>query len=88
MATKSSTGGTINLTKTGLIHKANTGAYSGRVAELGIECKVVDQVKRGRGRPPKVSQSGAPYDFTALLGKPVKTPKTWKGNVTRHSKPE
>lgn len=87
MEIKTSTGGTVTKTKTGLVHKASEGAYSGRVAELGMECKVVDQVKRGRGRPPKVSQSGVPYDFTALLGKPVKVPK-WKGNSVFHSKPE
>ena len=42
----SSTGGTITFTPLGLIHNAGSGAYSGRIAELGIECKVVDAVKR------------------------------------------
>jgi hypothetical protein len=88
MTTKNtSTGGTVTLTKTGLVHKAGSGAYSGRVAELGMECKTVDAPKRGRGRPPKVSSTGVAYDFTALLGKPVKVPK-WKGNSVFHSKPE
>ena len=91
MEIKTSTGGTITKTKTGLIHKAGEGAYSGRVAELGIECKVVDRVKRGRGRPPKVSQSGAPYEtkavFESLFGTP-KFPKIWKGTKLVHSKPE
>jgi hypothetical protein len=87
MEMKTSTGGTVTYTKTGLVHKAGSGAYSGRVAELGMECKVVDAPKRGRGRPPKVSSTGVAYDFTALLGKPVKVPK-WKGNSVFHSKPE
>jgi hypothetical protein len=76
--TDSSTGGTIQLTNTGLIHKAGSGAYSGRVAELGIECKVVDQVKRGRGRPKLVTSTNGFYDFSAFMTT-VKLPK-WKGN--------
>lgn len=87
MTIKTSTGGTVKLTKTGLIHSANKGAYSGRIAELGIECKTVDAPKRGRGRPPKASPTGVAYDFTGLMGKPVKVPK-WKGNSVFHSKPE
>lgn len=73
---KSSTGGSITMTRTGLVHKASEGAYSGRVAELGMECKIVDAPKRGRGRPPKVSQTGAAYDFSAFGT--VKVPK-WTG---------
>lgn len=64
--TKSSTNGTITLTRTGLIHKAAAGAYSGRLAEEGIEAKVYDAPKRGRGRPKKVSATGAAYDFSAF----------------------
>lgn len=73
----SSTGGTITLTKTGLIHKAESGAYSGRVAEDGSELRVVDQVKRGRGRPKKVTSTNGAYDFSAFLSN-VKVPE-WKG---------
>ena len=64
--TKSSTNGTITLTRTGLIHKASAGAYSGRLAEEGIEAKVFDAPKRGRGRPKKVSATGAAYDWSAF----------------------
>lgn len=64
--TKSSTNGTITLTRTGLIHKASAGAYSGRLAEEGIEAKVYDAPKRGRGRPKKVSATGAAYDWSAF----------------------
>jgi hypothetical protein len=71
--TKSSTGGTITLTKTGLIHTPAKGAYSGRLAEEGIEAKVFDAPKRGRGRPKKVSATGAAYDFSAFGT--VKVPK-------------
>lgn len=85
-----STGGTVTYTSTGLVHKAGSGAYSGRVAELGMECKIVDAPKRGRGRPPKVSSTGVAYDMSGLLaatGMNVKVPK-WKGNSVFHSKPE
>jgi hypothetical protein len=74
--TKSSTGGLITLTKTGLIHTPAAGAYSGRLAEEGIEAKVFDAPKRGRGRPKKVSATGAAYDFSAFGT--VKVPK-WTG---------
>lgn len=86
-STKTSTGGTLRKTSTGLVHTASKGAYSGRIAELGIECKTVDAPKRGRGRPPKVSSTGVAYDFSGLIGKPVKVPK-WKGASVFHSKPE
>jgi len=76
----SSTGGTTLYTGTGLIHSAGKGAYSGRLAEMGIEAKVVDAPKRGRGRPPKVSPTGASYDFSAFGS--VKVPK-WKGPVQK-----
>ena len=76
--TKSSTGGTIQFTSRGLIHTPAKGAYSGRLAEEGIEAKVFDAPKRGRGRPAKVSQTGASYDFSAFGT--VKVPK-WKGPV-------
>lgn len=76
----SSTGGTTLYTSTGLIHSAGTGAYSGRLAEMGIEAKVVDAPKRGRGRPKKVSATGASYDFSAFGT--VKVPK-WKGPVQK-----
>ena len=74
--TKSSTGGFITLTKTGLRHSAAKGAYSGRLAEEGIEAKIFDAPKRGRGRPKKVSATGASYDFSAFGT--VKVPK-WNG---------
>jgi hypothetical protein len=77
--TKSSTGGSITLTKTGLIHTPASGAYSGRLAEEGIEAKVYDAPKRGRGRPSKVSATGAAYDFSAFGT--VKVPK-WTGART------
>jgi hypothetical protein len=64
--TNSSTGGLIALTKTGLIHKAQNGAYSGRVAEDGSELRVVDQVKRGRGRPKLATAANGFYDFSAF----------------------
>ena len=78
--TDSSTGGTIQLTNTGLIHKANTGAYSGRVAEMGMECKVVDQAKRGRGRPKLATSTNGFYDFSAFQTS-VKL-KKFEGNIT------
>ena len=76
----SSTGGYIKITPTGLVHTAGEQAYSGRLAEMGIEAKVVDAPKRGRGRPPKVSPTGASYDFSAFGS--VKVPK-WKGPVQK-----
>jgi len=75
----SSTGGTTTFTATGLIHKAGTGAYSGRIAELGVECKVVDAVKRGRGRPKLVTSTNGFYDFSAFQTQ-VKV-KKFKGTV-------
>ena len=75
----SSTGGTISMTSTGLIHKAGQGAYSGRIAELGIECKVVDAVKRGRGRPKLATSTNGFYDFSAFQTT-VKL-KKFEGNV-------
>lgn len=76
---KSSTGGTITLSKTGLIHKAGDQAYSGILAEKGLEAKIVDVPKRGRGRPKKVSSTGIAYDFSAFGT--VKVPK-WSGPRT------
>jgi len=85
---KSSSGGTIKITSTGLEHRAADKAYSGALAEQGLEAKVYDAPKRGRGRPAKVSQTGAVYDSTelttALFGK-VKVPK-WKGSSVVYSK--
>lgn len=46
-------GGTVTFTKTGLIHRAGQGAYSGRLAELNQNAVVTDAPKRGRGRPKK-----------------------------------
>ena len=46
-------GGTVTFTKTGLIHRAGTGAYSGRLAELNTNAVSIDTPKRGRGRPRK-----------------------------------
>ena len=84
----SSSGGTIKYTSTGLEHRAAERAYSGALAEQGIEAKVYDAPKRGRGRPAKVSQTGAVYDSTALtvalFGK-VKVPK-FKGVSTVYTK--
>jgi hypothetical protein len=74
--TKSSTGGSITLTKTGLIHTPASGAYSGRLAEENAEAKVYDAPKRGRGRPKKVTASNGSYDFSAFGT--VKVPK-WTG---------
>ena len=76
---KSSTGGTIKVTKTGLVHRAAEQAYSGVLAEKGLEAKVVDAPKRGRGRPKKVSATGIAYDFSAFGT--VKVPK-WTGART------
>jgi hypothetical protein len=76
----SSTGGTTLYTPAGLVHSASKGAYSGRLAEMGLEATIVDVPKRGRGRPPKVSMSGASYDFSAFPS--VKVPK-WKGPVQK-----
>lgn len=85
---KSSSGGSIKLTSTGMVHTAGEQAYSGALAEQGIEAKVYDAPKRGRGRPAKVSQSGAVYDTAALgvalFGK-VKVPK-FKGVSTVYNK--
>lgn len=72
---KSSTGGTIVFTETGLIHVPATGAYSGRAAEEGVEVRTYDAPKRGRGRPSK--DGGFKYDFSAFLSD-VKVPE-WKG---------
>ena len=78
---KSSTGGTIRVTPTGLVHTAGEqAAYSGYLAEAGIEAKIYDAPKRGRGRPKKVSATGASYDFSAFGS--VKIPK-WKGPVQK-----
>ena len=46
-------GGTVTFTKTGLIHRAGQGAYSGRLAELNTNAVTTDAPKRGRGRPRK-----------------------------------
>lgn len=74
---KSSTGGTIQVTKRGLVHRAAEQAYSGVLAEKGLEAKIVDAPKRGRGRPKKVSTTGVAYDFSAFGT--VKIPK-WTGS--------
>lgn len=79
----SSTGGFIRTTPTGLVHTAGDQAYSGYLAEAGLEAKVYDAPKRGRGRPSKVSQSGAPYDFSAF-GR-VKVP-VWTGDRRVYTK--
>jgi hypothetical protein len=84
----SSSGGTIKYTSTGLEHRAADKAYSGALAEQGLEAKVYDAPKRGRGRPAKVSQSGAVYDSVALgmaLFGAVKVPK-WKGSSAMYTK--
>lgn len=80
---KSSSGGSIRITPTGLVHTAGEQAYSGYLAEAGLEAKVYDAPKRGRGRPSKVSQSGAPYDFSAF-GR-VKVP-LWTGDRRVYTK--
>ena len=78
---KSSTGGLIQLTPTGLVHRAAEQAYSGILAEQGLEAKVYNAPKRGRGRPRKdTGSSGASYDFSAFGS--VKVPK-WKGPVQK-----
>lgn len=77
---ESSTRGTIEITNTGLIHRANKGAYSGRVAEMNTECIVVDKVKRGRGRPKTENSANGFYDFSAFMT-PVKL-KKHVGTVT------
>lgn len=78
---ESSTGGSIQLTSRGLIHKAGSGAYSGRIAEMNTEVKAVavDAVKRGRGRPKLVTSANGFYDFSAFQT-PVKL-KKFEGNV-------
>jgi hypothetical protein len=48
-----SKGGTVTFTATGLVHKAGSGAYSGRLAELNTNVVNPDAPKRGRGRPKK-----------------------------------
>ena len=48
-------GGTVTITTTCLIHRAATGAYSGRLAELNTNAVSQDTPKRGRGRPSKNS---------------------------------
>lgn len=45
-------GGTVTITKTGLIHRAKSGAYSGQLAESNTNV-LPGQPKRGRGRPRK-----------------------------------
>ena len=80
---KSSTGGLIQLTPTGLVHRAAEQAYSGILAEQGLEAKVYNAPKRGRGRPRKdVGASGKAYDFSAF-GR-VKVP-AWKGPREIHT---
>ena len=79
----SSTGGFIRVTPTGLVHTAGDQAYSGYLAEAGLEAKVYDAPKRGRGRPSKVSQTGAPYDWSAF-GR-VKVP-LWTGERRVYTK--
>ena len=76
----SSTGGSIKYSDRGLVHTASTGAYSGRIAEMGMECMVVDAPKRGRGRPKAVTSANGSYDFSAFVS-PVKLAK-FTGNVT------
>ena len=73
---KSSSGGLIEVTKTGLVHRAAEQAYSGILAEMNAEAKIFDAPKRGRGRPKKVSATGLAYDFSAFGT--VKVPK-WTG---------
>lgn len=83
---KSSTNGTITFTKTGLIHKAESGAYSGRVAEDGSELVNFDQARRGRGRPRKdVGAAGAKFDFSAFMTPVV---PVWNGPSYFHLKEE
>lgn len=79
---KSSTGGIITNPAKGVIrHTPSSQAYSGRLAEEGIEAKVYDAPKRGRGRPKKnVGASGAIYDFSQFLTD-VQIPQ-WKGQST------
>lgn len=79
---KSSTGGKIVFIESGLIHIPHAGAYSGRAAEEGVEVKVYDAPKRGRGRPPK--DSGTKYDFSAFMTD-VKIPE-WKGQSRIYTK--
>lgn len=49
---KSSTGGTVQVFAWGLRHSAGK-AYSGQAAESGVPVPVVDQPRRGPGRPRK-----------------------------------
>ena len=84
----SSSGGTIKYTSTGLEHRAAERAYSGALAEQGIEARVYDVPKRGRGRPAKVSQTGLAYDALALtsaLFGNVRVPK-FRGVSTVYTK--
>jgi hypothetical protein len=81
--TKSSTGGLITFINGGLRHTPAAGAYSGRLAEEGIEATVFDAPKRGRGRPKKISATGAAYDFSAF-GR-VKIP-LWTGTRNIYTK--
>ena len=63
----SSTGGTIVQIGKSTFHYTGEGAYSGRLAEEGIEAKVFEQVKRGRGRPRKdVGSAGKTFSTNAL----------------------
>ena len=71
-------------TSTGLRHTANTGFYSGEIAETGMLPQPVD-AKRGRGRPRKdVGESGAKFDFSAFMSN-VKVPE-FKGTRTVYVK--
>lgn len=55
----------ITKTKTGRIHYAERGLYSGEIAEMGEALPT--PVKRGRGRPSKnVGPSGAVYNCAPL----------------------
>ena len=76
----SSTGGSIKYSDRGLVHTASTGAYSGRIAEMGMECMVVDAPKRGRGRPKAATATNGFYDFSAF-GPTIKLAK-FIGNIT------
>lgn len=76
----SSTGGVIRQIGTRTIHLAQRGAYSGRVAEEGVELVVYGAQKRGRGRPRK--DEGKTYDFSAFVSN-VKVP-VWKGKSFIH----
>lgn len=82
---KSSSGGLIKFTSTGLVHRAAEQAYSGRLAEENAEAKVYDAPKRGRGRPRKdAGSAGTSYDFSAFVTK-VKLP-VWNGPFRVYTK--